>query len=318
MPAPAQLSPVDENGNPILHKLVRSLTSTPGVGSPQRDAIDLEESLLIFPHPPKCAGRTFSAILDKWFASSGADPKLGLYATGTLYGQFLGQNKTEALDHLAAAPPNLRYLRGHLPYGVHQNLSLQPVYVTFLREPVSRALSHFAFGAERGGWALETPFADVVRAGGILDNPMTRQLAGLRDAREPCTEATLERAISNLSTFGFVGLVEQFDHSLQVFLSRFGLPSIVYLDRGRSKPVDLAERLADDIKPFATFDEVLYQSVKLPRLVGETRNDLWVDSKVISVEPKPGQPIPFAGLELIKATLAERNFDLIEPLAAGV
>lgn len=309
--------PVDENGLPVLHKLVRSLVAPQNDQGMPLNQIAMENRALVFVHIPKCAGRTFSAILDKWFLSAIGDPELGLYATGTVYGQFLGPNKTDALGQIGQAGTNLRYLRGHLPYGVHKGLELDPVYVTFLRDPVARAQSHFVFGADRGGWGLDTPFAQVIRQGGILDNPMTRQLAGLTESAEPCTEQTFEQALENLSKFEFVGLAEQFDQSLQYFLSRFNLPSVIYLDRGRGKPVDLPDTLVEDVKEFISFDERLYDTVEVPRLKGQTRPNLWVDSTVISVEPKPGQPIPFSGLDVIKKTLAERNFKVIEPLAEG-
>lgn len=309
--------PIDENGLPVVHKLVQSLAS-PQFDEPENSLNDgLSETSLIFLHLPKCAGRTFSAILDKWFLSAVQSADLGLYATGTIYGQFLGPDKGEASAHLSSISPDIRYLRGHLPYGVHKGLSLDPLYVTFLRDPVARALSHFAFGADRGGWTLDTPFANVVKVGGILDNPMTRQLAGLYDPAAPCTEATLDTARQNLAGFAFVGLAERFDQSLQVFLSQFGLPSVIYIDRGRGKPVELSETLAGQVDEFVAFDKQLYESVEVPKVTGQPRPELWVDSTVISVEPKPGQPIPLSSLELIRSTLAERNFPLIEPLAEG-
>lgn len=307
--------PIDENGLPVVHKLVRSIELPQSAVGQASNRVILDNRALVFAHIPKCAGRTFSAILDKWFLSAVGDPQRGLYATGTIYSQFLGPNKPEALAQVPPAGSNLRYLRGHLPYGVHAGLDLEPVYVTFLREPVARAQSHFAFGADRGGWSLNTPFAEVIGNGGIVDNPMTRQLAGLTQAAETCSEQTFEQALENLATFEFVGLAEQFDRSLQYFLSRFNLPSVIYLDRGRGKPVDLPAQLSADIEEFVTFDKRLYDTVEVPRLKGQTRSELWVDSTVISVEPEPGHPIPFSGLDLIKSTLAERNFAVVEPLA---
>lgn len=315
MSSPKRPVPVDENGLPVIHKLVRSLAVSQDAKAEALDSVALDDRVVIFVHIPKCAGRTFSAILDKWFLSEVGDPKQGLYATGTIYRQFLGPDKGEALGQVSRAEPNLRYLRGHLPYGVDDRFALEPAYVTFLRDPVTRARSHFAFGADRGGWRLDTPFGQVIRDGGILDNPMTRQLAGLTEPNEICTEQIFEQALKNLAKFEFVGLSEQFDLSLQYFLSRFNLPSVIYLDRGRGKPVDLPAHLSDDIEEFVTFDKRLYDTVEVPRLKGQTRPELWVDSTVISVEPEPGHPIPFSGLDLIKSTLAERNFAVVEPLA---
>jgi len=299
---------VDENGQPVVHKFVRSLDLGAGTQI-------LDNRLLVFVHLPKCAGRTFSAILDKWFLSAVGDASRGCYATGTIYGQYLGSGKGEAAAAVKRDRTDLAYLRGHLPYGVHAGFDLEPVYVTFLREPLARSRSHFAFGAERGGWTLDTPFADVVARGGIADNPMTRQLAGLTDPDAPCTEDTLAAALENLLTFSFVGLAEQFDLSLQVFLSLFGLPSVIYLDRGRGKSVALPDSLAGQIEPFITFDQRLYDSVAVEPVAGQTRPDLWVDSTVISVEPAPGQPIPIAGVDVIRDTLATRHFEFREPLA---
>ncbi len=300
---------VDENGQPVIHKLVRSLD----LGAQTQT---LDGRRLTFVHLPKCAGRSFAAILDKWFFNAVGDPDLGCYATGTIYGQFLGGGKGEAADVLATADPALRFLRGHIPFGADDTFDLPPLTVTFLRDPVARSLSHFAFGADRGGWSINTPFAEVIASGGILDNPMTRQLAGLTSPGQPCTEETLAVAQANLARCAFVGLAEQFDLSLQVFLSRFGLPSVIYVDRGRGKALDLPNDLADDIEPFIAFDRALYDSVVLSPVAGQTRPDLWVDNAVITVEPAPGQPIPISGVDQIRRALASRQFAFQEPLAS--
>lgn len=298
---------VDENGQPVIHKLVRSL-----------DLGDKTQSLdghrLTFIHLPKCAGRSFSAVLDKWFLNAVGDPKFGCYATGTIYGQPLGGGKGEATDALASAHPALRFLRGHIPFGSDDRFDLSPVTVTFLRDPMARSLSHFAFGADRGGWSLDTPFATVVERGGILDNPMTRQLAGLTSPEEPCNEATLKTAQTNLARCAFVGLAEQFDLSLQIFLSRFGLPSVIYVDRGRGKSLDLPAQLSSQVEPFINFDRLLYAGVSLDPVDGQTRLDLWVDNAVITVEPAPGQPIPISGVDQIRQVLASRQFEFQDPL----
>ncbi|MFW5886958.1 MAG: hypothetical protein ACOCUL_04300 [Bacteroidota bacterium] len=75
-------------------------------------------------------------------------------------------------------------------------------YFTFVREPISRYLSHFQYQIDIKGneWTIES-FSNE----GRFNNFMVKRLAGCEN---------LEKAILNLKKFDFIGLQEKFNQSL--------------------------------------------------------------------------------------------------------
>jgi hypothetical protein len=203
--------------------------------SPYRELMPIAwpaDHTLVFTHIPKAAGTTLDSILEDIAADDGLK---WLRVMGTLYGQFLGPGKPDTvaeLDDLSdQALSAAQFLTGHIPFGVDERIEGKCFYITVLREPASRLLSHFRYGVERGGWSAATAIEDLLRDGLVIDNPQTRQLAGLRDAAEKCTPATLERALSNLkSGYAIVGVTERFDEVLKALIGLYGWPDLAYTD----------------------------------------------------------------------------------------
>ena len=163
---------------PVLHYVTAYADSVP--------AIDLKTHSLLFTHIPKAGGTTLSHILEPVAASSHIPhPR----AIGTIYGQFHGAGKGEAMFEFGRLPEHLLHKRafffGHLPYGMHRVLSHPYFYVTLLREPTARLLSQYRFGIRRGGWGESSPIAEVIEKGLIVDNLQTRMLAGLPNSSPP-------------------------------------------------------------------------------------------------------------------------------------
>jgi hypothetical protein len=98
-----------------------------------------------------------------------------------------------------------------------------------LRNPVSRLVSQFRFGVQRGGWSADTPVATVLARGGMADNLQTRQLAGLVDRRIPCTAEVFRTAIDHLNQdYTIVGIAERFDATLKLLITLLGWPDIAF------------------------------------------------------------------------------------------
>jgi hypothetical protein len=149
-----------------------------------------------------------------------------------------------------------RVIFGHLPYGFHQwltetNVPDRYTYVTFLRDPVARVLSHYHYHRTRvedvnHQRAKERDLVTWVREVSFGSNAMTAFLAGTgmwwnadaelsspqgssgTDKKSPrrVTEADFEAARANLLTFGFVGLTERFEDSLVLMREFLGLRSV--------------------------------------------------------------------------------------------
>lgn len=222
-----------------------------------------ERPTVVFTHVPKAAGTTLDRIMHAVAKSQG---RVWRRALGTLYGQFLGADKGDALASLdemsGAALAGVDYLTGHLPYGVHERTSRPCFYVTLLREPVQRLISHFRFGLQREGWSMNADLDELIEAGRLIDNAETRQIAGLVDRSVPCTEAVFETALDHLRRrYGVVGVAERFDETLKALIALLDWPDIAYTDLQVSRvPIapKIEARVAEAARRRSHWDAALY------------------------------------------------------------
>ena len=178
-------------------------------------------------------------------------------------------------------PENLCYV-GHIPYGLHQLRPLQRVnYLTFIRQPVERAISHYFFViSTESEWYVhpelkvheEIPIEDIFaynrcrigivsRWGLLLDNMQTRYLAGIPFAHSKNEQKLLQRAKDNLHRrYTFWGLQDRYEESLEKFKSRFQVSVEVNSDRlKKSKKQELSDRQLAAVEEENRLDMELYE-----------------------------------------------------------
>jgi hypothetical protein len=177
---------------------------------------------LIFLHVPKTAGSTFRHIIQRQYDSSSI---LHLYDSD--FGEELSAISPNQIDRL-------RVVMGHFYFGAHNFLSQPTTYITFLRDPIERVISHYYYARH----APAHHFYDSARKmslnefveyssrmstnsgtalGYFSDNDQTRQLAG--ECGVPSfrtsSDEMLNIAKKNLADhFALVGITEEFDRSL--------------------------------------------------------------------------------------------------------
>jgi len=185
-----------------------------------------------FVHIDKTAGRTVRAVLRRSFGAGHCEIR-------TPYARRSGDRHDRSVyvnaDDLRRVRRIYRHLRGIAGHNVKPYSDLDAAcpeirYLTFLRDPVSRYLSHFKNRAETYGradfdrWAAQDSMRDF----------QTRSLAG---------EANLQRALDLVSRrIGFVGLNEAFDESLLMLGQWLAEPGF----RPEYRPVN---RLVDKERP---------------------------------------------------------------------
>jgi hypothetical protein len=191
------------------------------------------DPLVAFIHVQRTGGSTLDGILRRQYGSSYAG---------------VGNLKTyratlDRIRKIGTSPdPGLRAIRGHMAFGVQEFLPPDTRYVTLLRDPVERVISHYHLLLHRdspvqdfglppmpGRLTLKECVADGRY---LLDNLQTRMLC---DSSSPLGEVGFERleeAKRNLrERFFVVGLTEQFDRSLVLLQSRLSLPRVSYRRR---------------------------------------------------------------------------------------
>ena len=182
--------------------------------------------MIVFLHIPKTAGSTFQFILENSF---------GLSACHTNH----TRKKVFRQDDFAFAQkffPRMKSLAGH---NLADPLALDlpnPFHITFLREPVARAFSHYQDSILKGSNTLS--IEEDLRRNEYLENLHVKLMAGGRD---------LDKAKRYLEQCSFVGLTEKFDLALHVLgkLCPYRL-NLNYKRRRVASSNDIRKPLADN------------------------------------------------------------------------
>lgn len=194
--------------------------STAGLGGDSgcADGLPRRKGTLIFLHIPKTAGTTFNRILEAEY-----NP----FRIHTLSPQnILGD--IERFKRLSESRKRwLDVLKGHMQFGLHEYLPNPAAYITFLRDPVDRAVSAFFFIREHRLHPMhreikDRSIEDFIRATPSQQNVQTKLIGGLTPDDE-CTLEVLQRAQHNLrNSFSVIGITERFGESLAAMRRKFG------------------------------------------------------------------------------------------------
>lgn len=173
------------------------------------------QKTLIFFHIQRTAGTTLDMIIRRHFKPN-ASVQLDVNQDPQCVGKFIHLPEKERGE--------VRYLEGHMPFGLHNYLPCSSAYITLLRDPVDRAISEY-YGITRGLQDSLHRFNSDSRA---TSNWQTRCISGLQwgdllDGFSPAPDNILEVAKANLQKhFLLVGLTDRLDEFLILLKKAFG------------------------------------------------------------------------------------------------
>jgi len=207
----------------------------------------MDADLHIFLHVPKAAGTTLQRIIERNYRPE---------ETYSIDGSH-GDRVDASLERLRALPDaekrRLRMIKGHMAFGIHAAMPQPSSYITVLRDPVARVVSHYHYVRRHPEHYLH----EVVVGKGMslgdyatsglsveLENGQVQLLAGLWNLRIEITRDHLATALANLDAHVSVaGLAERFDESLLLMRQACGWRLPLYASENVApasarKPID--------------------------------------------------------------------------------
>ena len=229
-------------------------------------ATDNMKEVLFFLHIPKTAGTTLRNVLYRQY------PKQSIFTID--YRNWPIKAINELTDMNSSEKEELSLVMGHMEYGWHAHFPNSAfTYMTMLREPVERIISHYYYERIKG-----RPFYDLANKYSLseyllysnvneIDNGLVRFLSGrLNTTFGNCDRIMLEEAKENISRSNFIlGLTEYFDESLIFYGDRLNWRKKLFYTRkntNKDKSHRIDEESINVIRETNKYDVELYAYAK--------------------------------------------------------
>lgn len=228
-----------------------------------------KEICIIKMHIPRTAGTTLERVL------------LPKYNKSQIY-KVDGENVEKSIQVLInnelIYQNSLRLVTGHMDFGLHNDLTHLSKYITMVRNPIQRIISHYYYALNNNHHYLHAKIInkkmnliDYVKSGisKEMDNGQTRAISGMNEIPfGECKKDMLDIAISNIEKhFILVGLTEKFDETLILLADILGYSSYMYYAKAKigkynQKRSDKDIEANDVIARYNALDIDLYKYVE--------------------------------------------------------
>ena len=222
---------------------------------------------IIFIHIPKTGGSTFHSILNMQYKHSEIYNVFGGRMNDPEISKFIAMSSINKLD--------IKLLKGHMPFGLHDNLPGKCRYISFVRNPVERVISQYFYIKNNKNNPKHTELIEkkmdikeFVSSGFVtgMNNGQCRFLTGDID-RLPFNQCDglLDEVMDNIEKhFLWLGIVERFDESVLVLSSVLGFEKTPYYikqntSKRRKKIINYNNEDIELIKRYNDIDLELYK-----------------------------------------------------------
>jgi len=222
---------------------------------------------LIFLHIPKTAGSTFHMILNKRYKP---------HEIKNLFGSRYSEPEIKSfIEAPVETKKNIRLLKGHMPYGMHNYLPDESKYISVLRNPVERVISQYYYikkntynplhnQVEKDGMSISEFVSSGISVG--MNNGHCRFLNGDLDEYKfnQCDDILLDQVKENIrKNFIWLGLTERFDESVLVLSKLLGWKSPPYyirenVSKNRKSRDSISKEEISIIEEYNSLDMNLY------------------------------------------------------------
>ncbi len=214
---------------------------------------------LFFYHVPKCAGTTFAVLIShlikKNYRLNGPlfrnNDKGGL----TAYENYL---KLENFIH----SDNFDFLYGHVPFEIQNKLKNNYKFITIVREPIQRCISHYIWGLSRGYFSSNDKIEDLFKQNKLPENVIVNQFSGL-GLSNPNNKESIDLSYNNLiDNIDLIFDVEDIFKLLNLIISSYDFPNLFFQNQQVSnKQIIISNKNIDEIKKYNEKDVILYSKL---------------------------------------------------------
>jgi len=179
-----------------------------------RHLLDFKNDTLFFLHIPKTGGTTLLRTLESFYTPLDICP---IHYPQQDFATLLNDDMMQVY----------RFFRGHLFYNIIQKLP-PPVYtITFLRNPITRTISHYYQYQRAPEMALYSK-CNQYSLDRILDEPdAIHEFTNVATYYLSNGTMDYELAIDNLYKLSYIGITERYDESIALLSNQFHLPSLL-------------------------------------------------------------------------------------------
>ncbi len=216
---------------------------------------------IIFQHIPKTAG---SSLIE-----------LFLYQHRDEYKFICG--KDGVLDNFINLDQNaknrIKLLIGHVDFGIHEFFDDKSMYITFLRDPVERVVSHYYFIKSNKMHryhknANQMNLGEFIISGirPRMNNCMTRMLSGISPDYNCCREEMIDRALKNIDLhYCFWGFLSILEESVNFLIKKLGWEEVKIpvsnVTPDKPSKDQISDQTLDIIKTYNQLDMKLYNNL---------------------------------------------------------
>jgi hypothetical protein len=185
----------------------------------------MDKWTVIFLHIPKTGGRSLQNIILRNYSED--EVVVDAHKKGDELSAWDEERKL-----------NIRYVQGHFIFGIHSKFPQPCKYVTLLRDPIDRVISHYYYVRRSPSHPLNRMIIEegldleAYVTSGICDevqNDQARLVAGVERGALVDEDRMLSMARENIDKhFLVAGITEQFDETLMLLKKRLELRNIYY------------------------------------------------------------------------------------------
>lgn len=179
---------------------------------------------ILFFHFAKCGGSSVTQSILKHYPwkHSILKPEVSLNAAKNMYNlenplqdDYHWVFKLQEHILLYDVNQSYRFITGHYCFSekVYQNFKNDFVFVTMLRDPVRRFISHYFFNKSKrdnSPWKIKLELSDYIKSefGYQYGHDLVKNIGGLRDDMNYRSQEAIENAKNNLRKFNVLGILE--------------------------------------------------------------------------------------------------------------